>query len=483
MLRSLVLAILLAAGLPVMAAEPTSKPTPPKPITHTGPVVIRDVNKPGQPITAIIFAGGTFAGPGVSGLTNPDEEINASPVLDYSYCPLYAQEIEQLGELKNVKTLIMKRTKVVMGGMSFFKQFPNLEELSLAETEVTDDDLVVLQVAGKLKRLDLTQCDKITGKGLEWVGKLEKLEVLDLSRCPGLVGGDLKHLKGLSALRELTVSGIEDGGDALKTLKTLKNLKVLRFEFGGLMDDDLTDIGQLQGLEVLDLGYNRIKGSGLKHLKNLKTLRELSLSSMWSVGEEGLEGLDELQGLKVLNLDGCHAINDAGFKHVKALKGLEQVDLRGLKITDAAFKDIKDLKNLKALNLRGSAITDAALKDLKELKALKTLDLSMIKGLTDAGMKDLGEMKSLEGLDLSETKITSAGLRDLRGLVALKGLGLKFSKVTDDGLEFIKELKSLKAVDLSDTPTTTEGRDALRKAMPGTIVISNWTSPETGEYR
>jgi Leucine-rich repeat (LRR) protein len=65
-----------------------------------------------------------------------------------------------------------------------------------------------------------------------------------------------------------------------------------------------------------------------------------------------------------------------------------RIDLRGTKATDSDLKDLKALKGLQTLNLSDTMITDASLKELKALKDLQELDLRNTK-ITDVGLKDL----------------------------------------------------------------------------------------------
>ena len=67
------------------------------------------------------------------------------------------------------------------GDLIHLKAFPDLEELQLYQSDVTDEDLAHLASLGRLRWLDLTS-DEITDEGLE-------------------------HLMGLSSLQEIAVGG------------------------------------------------------------------------------------------------------------------------------------------------------------------------------------------------------------------------------------------------------------------------------------
>jgi hypothetical protein len=101
----------------------------------------------------------------------------------------------------------------------------------------------------------------------------------------------LKHLEGLTELRQLWLFGLEIGDQGIKSLKDLVRL------------------------EVLDLGETRITNFGISHLKRLANLRELTLF-----------------GTK---------IGDAGLRHLRTLAHLQRLDLGLTTVTSDGVRDLQ----------------------------------------------------------------------------------------------------------------------------------------------
>jgi hypothetical protein len=104
----------------------------------------------------------------------------------------------------------------------------------------------------------------------------------------------LKHVKGLTQLKELYVRGSQITDAGLESLK------------------------ELQLLQVLDLNDTVITDVGLKHLAGLTELRKLWIGNtrVTDVGLEQLKTLTQLQALDCSNTP----ISDAGLAHLLGLK-------------------------------------------------------------------------------------------------------------------------------------------------------------------
>jgi Leucine-rich repeat (LRR) protein len=103
------------------------------------------------------------------------------------------------------------------------------------------------------------------------VGRLTSLQKLDLFSSP-VTDPDLRCLRSLDRLRELSLSDTEIG------------------------DAGLAHLSKLSNLERLNLMRTRITGAGLLHLKGLASIRDLALDST-SIGDAGLAHLKDLKTL------------------------------------------------------------------------------------------------------------------------------------------------------------------------------------------
>jgi hypothetical protein len=130
--------------------------------------------------------------------------------------------------------------------------------------------------------------------------------------------------------------------DAAATVEHLKGLTKLRFLY--LSGTQLTDAGleRLKGLtklQFLVIGGTQVTDAGLEHLKGLSQLRDLDLSGT--------------------------RITGSGLKHLKGLSHLESLDLKGTQVTDADLEHLNGLAHLQWLYLDRKTVTDEGVKDLK----------------------------------------------------------------------------------------------------------------------
>ncbi|WP_052236353.1 hypothetical protein [Candidatus Protochlamydia amoebophila] len=187
-------------------------------------------------------------------------------------------------------------------------------------------------------------------------------------------------------------------------------------------------------------------------LKDCKNLKVLYLQGCRKLTDAGLAHLTPLEALQHLDLSRCANLTGAGLTHLRPLVALQHLDLGGgYKLTDAGLAHLRPLVALKHLNLsQGYKLTDAGLAHLSSLVALQHLDLSEGYKLTDAGLAHLRPLVALQHLDLRGCQLTGAGLMHLRPLVALQHLVLaRCRNLTDAGLAHLTPLETLQHLNLS----------------------------------
>lgn len=107
-----------------------------------------------------------------------------------------------------------------------------------------------------------------------------------------------------------------------------------------ISDDDLKLIGQLAGLEVLNLrAPTTVSDAGLAALKGLTRLHELCLHSS-QISDRGLARLANLTALDDLDLDGAK-ITGGGLKYLEGLTGLKHLSLSGTSVDDGLFVHLR----------------------------------------------------------------------------------------------------------------------------------------------
>ena len=103
--------------------------------------------------------------------------------------------------------------------------------------------------------------------------------------------------------RELDLSGMIDLSDGLLRLQEATTLRILNLDRTQLESSDFEALGELVGLESLDIEGATVAEDGLRHLgalKNLNSLFAKDVACSW-------ENLPNLEQLTVLMVSGEHA--------------------------------------------------------------------------------------------------------------------------------------------------------------------------------
>lgn len=316
-----------------------------------------------------------------------------------------------------------------------------IEEVSLARTWATDNDIDSVVEIKTIKRLDLSNT-YVTDIGIKKLQQLRQLEELNLDTAEFVTDISMAHLRANPALRWLRVRGVDITDAGMPYVGELKGLRTLDLSFTMLGDVGLEHLPGLSELEDLKLGGDMITGLNLNFLKLLPKLKRLSFN-----------------GIQRRNAGACWTprITDLDLDTISLLSGLEELDLGiglnlgmggkpaapgggncrvtgGLQVTDLGLTKLAKLKNLRRLNLSGARLTPAGLKVLQGLP-LERLSLWNCAALDDSAAEVLGSIPTLANLDLSYTAIGDAGLERLAQLPNLKQLYLTETKVTPEAVQ------------------------------------------------
>jgi hypothetical protein len=173
----------------------------------------------------------------------------------------------------------------------------------------------------------------------------------------------------------------------------------------------------------LHLGNTKVTDEGLRFLKEIPELRHLGL------GEEGPWDFSHKP------LPETSRITDAGLAHLRDLKQLQSLHIRGLSVTDAGLDSLSGLSNLHNLFLSRTRVQGPGLASLKSLPQLLYLSLD---GSTVSGkeLSRLAGLPSLGLLSLNGIPLTTDGLTALKPLTSLshleiRGCGLSDAQVKD----------------------------------------------------
>jgi hypothetical protein len=235
-------------------------------------------------------------------------------------------------------------------------------------------------------RLAVTEADLIA------IGTLSHLMRLDVKHGMAITDAGLRPLRGLRALRHLSLfwSKITDAG--------------------------LTQMAAHRHLMQLDLRESKhVTGKGFASLASLPELRNLDCTGWAQFTDAGLESLSGLRTLHKLNLSRCPQITHRGLAHLRALTALTYLDLSGNpQIDDRAVAQLRPLRALTSLTLSHTAITNDGLAHIRELSNLIYLDLSGCTSITNRGLRHLRQLSYLVYLNLTGCpRINARGINRL----------------------------------------------------------------------
>lgn len=186
---------------------------------------------------------------------------------------------------------------------------------------------------------------------------------IDLSAT--LVTDDqLRHLAGLTGLRNLLLNGTAITGEGLWHLRPLVNLELINLSDTAANDAALDHLQAMIFLKRLFLANTKITKAGLAKIAALPALESLNLFGT-RIDDNGLASLRNATKLRDLGL--AHTkVGDAGLQHVVAIPSLERLDLSGLKVHDESAKGLVLLTKLIWLGLDATPFTKLGVQELQK---------------------------------------------------------------------------------------------------------------------
>jgi len=394
-------------------------------------------------------------------------------------CNVQDSTLAAIAGLSELRTLRLGFAPSVSdAGLAHLKELKQLEELDVSNAQITGSGLEILVGLPKLRRLAIGSSG-ITDDGIAHASGLKQLESLDLSFCKRITNAGLKHLEGLTDLRELNLYRTQIGDAGLESLKGMHHLRKLNLGRTKITSDGVETIGQLISLEELDLDGAEIARAmrvlkatppfdnpfegppspspvirpvssrpAFAHLKNLVRLRKLGLARIEWYDAEGIDQLAGLPQLTELDLSE-DTIRAAGQKQLLRLPHLEGLVAEPYSL-DAAQFDLQNLHGLRELDMRGAWFSTLSFRPGRELPHLRRLRLTAETELDGnaLGLGPLAQLPELRELELASPFLRNAGILQQAGLGQVETLVLDAPKVTDDGVKFLNGWKNLEELTL-----------------------------------
>lgn len=196
------------------------------------------------------------------------------------------------------------------------KQLRDLPALESLRVPVATTDDGVKHLAGALPNLRqlILQESKVTDAGLRPLVGLKRLSRLNLTAIQ-LTDACWKELAAFPALEALSVSHTPVTGKGISQLAAVKSLTDLSLGQTAVTDEAASEIAQLSGLRELDLWQRPITDAFVKKLVGLGELRRLQLYGT-SVSDNAMDDLAKLTKLEAVFL-GRTKVSEAGVQKLR----------------------------------------------------------------------------------------------------------------------------------------------------------------------
>jgi len=250
----------------------------------------------------------------------------------------------------------LRGTWVNDADMLSLSAMPDLESLDLSHTRITDEGMLRLKDAPKIRDLNLFYAEWITDQGMTAIRNWKHLKRLNV-RGTRISDGTLEIVSGMTGLESLDVAHTSITDNGLDYLITLVNLKELSLGRGRLTNASLQVLKMLPTITYLDLSGARpappdmpgratqqgIPEAAIRAIAELKELRVLKLAYS-AIDAEGLHIVGTVPAIEKLALEGCSRVNDAALAELATWKNLKYLDVQDTKVTQAGVDAFRKAK-------------------------------------------------------------------------------------------------------------------------------------------
>ena len=188
--------------------------------------------------------------------------------LDLYTTQVKGASLRKLSGLQNLECLNLARTQLDDEGILNMPPLPKLNELNMKFTQITDRGLEALKRLPALQRLVLINAN-ISGEGLAHLHDLAKLEELDLHNA-SLDANQIAGIQDMQQLRVLDLGNTEVTDDSLAFLQGMDRLERLNLSRNlAISDAGLRHLTGLTQLKQLNVRQTRVTSAGQSMLQSL----------------------------------------------------------------------------------------------------------------------------------------------------------------------------------------------------------------------
>lgn len=230
------------------------------------------------------------------------------------------------------------------------------------------------------------------------------------------------------------------------------------------------------GLEAFSLVNGVLEAGALSELVKSPTLARLELKKSRFVHSE-LRAVLEQGRIRHLSLEGC-SIAEIPVNEGDKTWPMDVLDLSGTQVGSTEPTFLAKLTNLSTLNLANTSIGEAVLPLLAKYNLLRGLDIS---GTSVGNFSKQGPPRSLTSLSCAGLKLTPACIAKVVGeCPGLVTLDLTNVPISDATLVQLTRLKKAALINVVGTGASKDAVDALAKALPTCVVMSDHQSTKAG---
>ncbi|MDX1946158.1 MAG: hypothetical protein SFU86_12235 [Pirellulaceae bacterium] len=329
--------------------------------------------------------------------------------------------------------------------LALVAHLPDLEFVSLYETNITDEGIKSLAGLRKLRSLAISPINRYEKAGFgppQW--SYPFLPRRD--DRPRITGQSLPVIAGITTLESLQLLDARVSAGDLRPLAELPKLSSLALP--NVIDDDtIKHLQPCRRLNSLTLGERAISADEIARLADLKSIRHLILIHAQLDGD-ALQAPAKLDSLEELQLEDC-GLTDERLAQLRVPLKLSHLSLERNEIAGSGLSHLVKFE-LKSLALEFNNLSDDTLVHLPQLGTLESLGIGYNVQVTDRG-------------------IASGQLQMMANLKSLRLRGLK--SITDTSLPDLLKFGHLEHINIRETKTSPECVAQLKQGMPKTVVF------------
>ena len=189
---------------------------------------------------------------------------------------------------------------------------------------------------------------------------------------------------------------------------------------------------------------SRIKGSVSAWRTAFPVARAVNVSYRYDLDDADFAHIrgDARVRLHSVNMDGCRAVTDAAFIHLRGINTLYMYSCNQETITDAAFVHLRGIHKLNMSRCNQATITDAAFVHLRGIHTLLIRGCSQI-SITDVAFESLRKIHTLDMNSCDQETITDAAFVHLRGINTLNIGWCNQITITDAAFTHLRGVQTL----------------------------------------